>query len=671
MDKPALTGIKDDKPLPLWRLGAALMLLLGVAACYGFLTFTKPQAISWMGGFVFVHWLAPGFMALAGGVWAIRRSRKPDSRRGAFLGILALALLQLLGIGGWALARSEQRRMDGFFNSHIEYVRLSRRPQDWPDPAHPQVYEVGAGLRLAISTVVWTDGLHRSLPETKAPELEPCPETGDPRPLSDLGLQNLQVLVKVCALIHFFHPTDAAQEVNWGRLISQGVRQVEDASTPGDLAQRLQSLLRPYAPQAKLLLPGEPVPVFEMPKGAVLLSRWCHLGVGIACLGMDFTGPTKDRSMRLAGVGLAWGTLRHFYPYWDVTPVNWDSVLPLALREAALAPNDGEYFEAIQHLLSRVKDGHAWANQLGDLSRSSPEVELEMIDGHPIVAARWGDAMDLPLGSEVLTVEGQPVDTLITKFRSKTSAATDGFRDQCVAGWLLLAPPDTSLRVEVCDLKGQRSIHQLITKRVRQPRSLPEPIYEIKPGIFLVDPKRADEDAFNTALPKLLKAKGLVFDLRGYPTHQEFLQHFSTSTLEGMQMWMPETRLPNGLGRTFIQTRWEVPSLKSLYQGRVVFLAGPRVISFGETCLEVVAANHLAPIVGSTTSGTNGNTLHFWVPGNIQCDFTGSKVLKADGSQHHGIGIPPTHPVKHTREALAAGRDEDVERALALIESGR
>lgn len=116
-------------------------------------------------------------------------------------------------------------------------------------------------------------------------------------------------------------------------------------------------------------------------------------------------------------------------------------------------------------------------------------------------------------------------------------------------------------------------------------------------------------------------------------------------------------------------SRYPLTSAAPFYQGQVIFLAGPSTGSYGETCLEFVAANRLAPIVGSTTAGTNGDFLNFWLPGMVSCRFTGMKVLKADGSRHHGIGIQPTHPVNPTRESLAAGRDEVLERALALLET--
>jgi C-terminal processing protease CtpA/Prc len=55
------------------------------------------------------------------------------------------------------------------------------------------------------------------------------------------------------------------------------------------------------------------------------------------------------------------------------------------------------------------------------------------------------------------------------------------------------------------------------------------------------------------------------------------------------------------------------------------------------------------------------------VPGQLLITFTGMKVLKHDGSQHHGIGILPTIPVRPTLAGITAGRDEQFERALTTV----
>jgi C-terminal processing protease CtpA/Prc len=75
----------------------------------------------------------------------------------------------------------------------------------------------------------------------------------------------------------------------------------------------------------------------------------------------------------------------------------------------------------------------------------------------------------------------------------------------------------------------------------------------------------------------------------------------------------------------------------------------------------------LAEIVGSPTAGANASFNGFTVPGGFEVRFTGMKVLKQNGSQHHGIGIRPTLPAERTRAGVAAGIDEVLERALSLL----
>ncbi len=55
------------------------------------------------------------------------------------------------------------------------------------------------------------------------------------------------------------------------------------------------------------------------------------------------------------------------------------------------------------------------------------------------------------------------------------------------------------------------------------------------------------------------------------------------------------------------------------------------------------------------------------LPGGYQVTWTGMKVLKHDGSRHHGIGILPTVPVARTRKGVIAGRDEILERGCQAV----
>jgi hypothetical protein len=52
------------------------------------------------------------------------------------------------------------------------------------------------------------------------------------------------------------------------------------------------------------------------------------------------------------------------------------------------------------------------------------------------------------------------------------------------------------------------------------------------------------------------------------------------------------------------------------------------------------------------------------------CHLLGFRLLLYDGPLHHGIGILPTIPVSRTRAGIAAGRDEQLERAIQAVKKG-
>ena len=99
----------------------------------------------------------------------------------------------------------------------------------------------------------------------------------------------------------------------------------------------------------------------------------------------------------------------------------------------------------------------------------------------------------------------------------------------------------------------------------------------------------------------------------------------------------------------------------------MVFLTCARAISAAEAYLSFVEHYKLGEILGQPTAGANGVVNRFQLPGDFTVSWTGMKVLKRDGSQHHLIGIQPTVPVQRTIQGVIEGRDEYLEKALEII----
>ncbi len=112
---------------------------------------------------------------------------------------------------------------------------------------------------------------------------------------------------------------------------------------------------------------------------------------------------------------------------------------------------------------------------------------------------------------------------------------------------------------------------------------------------------------------------------------------------------------------------WQIAPNAPFLGAPKAFITDGRAISYAESCLGIIEHYKLGEIVGQPTAGTNGNVNPFSLIGGYWVSWTGMKVLKHDGSQHHGVGILPTVPVERTIEGIAAGRDELLEEAIEVI----
>jgi C-terminal processing protease CtpA/Prc len=74
-------------------------------------------------------------------------------------------------------------------------------------------------------------------------------------------------------------------------------------------------------------------------------------------------------------------------------------------------------------------------------------------------------------------------------------------------------------------------------------------------------------------------------------------------------------------------------------------------------------------VIGSTTAGADGDVSSFALPGNLRTMISGNGVYYPDGRETQRVGIVPDIEVKPTLQGIRAGRDEVLEKAIALIES--
>jgi C-terminal processing protease CtpA/Prc len=384
-----------------------------------------------------------------------------------------------------------------------------------------------------------------------------------------------------------------------------------------------------------------------------------------------FTG--DDRAARLAAVTLLWPMFHHFYVYFDVVDVDWDSELHTALEAAATDADAQAFLTTLRRMTAALQDGHIDVRHASEQATHVPPFLWDIVEGELMIIAVAEAATGLRVGDTVDRVDGRPAETVLAEARALISAATPQWGRFRATRALLRGPEDSEIRLQVRG-PGDGTVREVTVRRTRWPNdvteSRPDAVAELRPGIFYVDLERVNTDSFNASLPRLSEADGIIFDMRGYPQvfGQMVLSHLVAEPVVGAQMHHPVASRPDRSDLAFNRSEWDIqPATPHLAAPRV-FLTDGRAISAAESFMSVVEHYRLGQIVGEATAGTNGNVNPFWFPGGYRGAWTGMKVLKHDGSRFHGVGIQPTVPVVRTAAGVTAGVDEQLEQAIRILE---
>ena len=381
----------------------------------------------------------------------------------------------------------------------------------------------------------------------------------------------------------------------------------------------------------------------------------------------------NDRATRLADIALAWNVLQHFYPYFDVVKTDWPKALKEGLTSAATDENDTAFLVTLRRMIAQLHDGHGGVYYGGESRGFSVPAIFGWVEDHLLITDVVNDgASGLQPGDIVLKVDGKPSAQAVAEQEALISGATPQWRRYVAVSLLADGPKDSELKLEVQDANGQS--RSVTLRRTVDSQSLnenrPPKISELKPGIFYVALDRIKDEDFNAALPQLEKAKGIVFDLRGYPSVSPMvISHLIDSPVTSARWMVPIITKPDHPNVDNYDTngRWDLKPIAPRLKAKMAFLTDGRAISYAESYMGIIEAYKLAEIVGESTAGTNGDVNPFTLPGNYAVVWTGMKVLKHDGSQHHGVGIHPTVPVSRTIKGIRDKRDEQLERAVSIV----
>ena len=396
--------------------------------------------------------------------------------------------------------------------------------------------------------------------------------------------------------------------------------------------------------------------------------------------------PMGNRYARLGTAVCLWNDVRHFYPHIEQHEAEWDARLAEFIALAVDTAVSGiEYYNGQRRLLGTIDDGHIalWntiATGKGRMVATSSgqeyylPVELDYVDGTLYVKnVAEGYGVRLRKWDVVKRIDGRAAEDVIRDGEAYVSAATDAARHYKAARGITSSEERGRRFVYEVEREGVEIVTDTLTAdrtqpyRVKRERST-ERLRNLGGGVLLYDAS-VKGDVSRKEIERMNGARAVIYDLRngidfGF---ERTLAHM------GGELRMPKypkvvTRRPFNIGAVEMEQpeRIEPREPRLTARGvRAYFLSGHRLMSWGETVLQIVKGNGLGTIVGETSAGTNGNATRFYYPIYV-LTMTGIRAYNADGSEMFGIGVQPDVEVRPTFDGVRSGRDEVLERVVEM-----
>ena len=392
-----------------------------------------------------------------------------------------------------------------------------------------------------------------------------------------------------------------------------------------------------------------------------------------------------DEPHRVLAVYRFWAAVNYSFAYKHLMDRPWDDALAEFIPRASGAPNELEYVKTMAAMAARLQDSHVIVQESAVfrdwLSGEPQAAQVRFVEGKPIVTRLLEVVANGPaLGDEIVAVNDQSVGARIERIIPYISFATPQARDRLLGAVIVAGQRGTKSTLRV---RREGQIIEVTTSE-HDPRYRGRPARDgdvvrvLEGNIGYVDLDRLANVDVDAAFERLRDTRGIIFDMRGYPTAVlggYVAAHLNTRGNPATAMI--STPVVSG---GWVSTKWQMlQTLSMLSQGSpsrvytnpTVMLIDARAQSSAEAMGMFLRAANGTRFVGTSTTGSNGQTVSIPMPGGFTVRFTGNEVRHPDGTQLQRVGLKPDIEVAPTIAGITAGRDEVLERAVEYLTTGK
>ena len=387
-----------------------------------------------------------------------------------------------------------------------------------------------------------------------------------------------------------------------------------------------------------------------------------------------------SKKTALAELFRYWNLVEYFFPYKYLTDENWNDVLTEMIPKFLSIDNDESYHLTLAELVAKTDDSHAFlysplinANLYG---RKKVPVEYIYAEGKLVITKikknKFNEEIPLKTGDVIYDVNGKTISQLVNSFGKYVPASNSWGKTTKVKNLFLFSNHD-SIRLKI-ERDGQNlavtTKTYLLTDITEEKPAIPDKwkFLDADKKIGYVNMGILEKSDVDDMYNDLRFTSSIIFDLRNYPKQTIF--PLSRLILPEKTIYylfnFPETdylskfySLKNSIGR----------KNPDYYKGNVIVLVDENTQSQAETTTMMFKQHPKAKVIGSNTSGANGDVIRFKIADLDTC-FTGLGAYYPDGKETQRIGIIPDIIIKPTVKGIQNKKDEVLERALDYIKTG-
>lgn len=384
-----------------------------------------------------------------------------------------------------------------------------------------------------------------------------------------------------------------------------------------------------------------------------------------------------------------WNTIneKHYDPTFG--GVDWINVRELYLPKAKAAKSDEDFHNVLRQMLAELKLSHfnifppPPAIGTENDANASVGIELKWIGGAPVVfrvdAGSPAAAAGIKTGYVLNKVDGKLVSETLKPLQEslanrRSSEMMRRVYLERTAEAIMGGKPDTKVRLEFLDGEDKPIAVELnrvkYTGEMSQPvgnfpkqrvifesRLLPENIGYIRFSMWVI-PQSAK---IRSAIREYANADGIIIDLRGNPGGVGGMAGGVAGLLSDKQISLGSMNSRSG---SMSLLGYAQPSP---YLGKVVVLTDHGSASTSEMFAAGMQENGRGKVIGETSAGAILLSVFDPLPTGYVFQYAISDYKSPKNILIEGRGVKPDREVPLTRESLLAGRDVQLDAAIAEI----